>query len=1109
MKRFSALSTQDRGVNKGIVLPLVGLVLVAVVPLLVFGWWVAWRNIDQEKTAVTVELSGTARALRVAVDRELLRQFTAMQVLASDANLDTGNLGAFQKRAFRAVKANGQWLNVGLIDPRSHKIIISSSSLQSPAPTSLSSQHVDQVVQTRKPVIVGTFASSKITQGPIVLLMSPVIRGNEVRYVLGVAINPESIGEIFAEHRLSPTWTGAVLDDRLILAGRSRDPKIYVGLRAPPTLAKHITASDAGMFSAQNQEGATVYTAFSRSPFTGWSVAIGVPAAEIDGPIRQMLLKLVAAAGGLIACALVLTGGVGIGIVRRRNAYEQSRQESEKRYSLQLRELAEIYANTPAGLFAVDLDMRFLRINSRMTEINGKQIDGHLGRTIDEVLPADLAATLKEIWRPVLERGESVQNVELQGTVWRSPDVARHWQASYHPLLTEEGEVIGLTGSVQDITDRKLAEQSALRSERFLREIFDAISANICVLDERGMILSVNKGWCDFASSNPPSLDNFGIGLNYLSVCDAARGEDREEANRFAGGIRSVLAGETGLYIQEYPCHSAEEQRWFQGSVTRFVDEKTARVVVMHKTITERKLAEHALQLSEERYRAVVEDQTEIITRFLPDGTYTFVNDVYCRLFGKTREELIGRSWQPAALSEDLPSIEAELAKMSASHPVVVIENRVYDASGEVRWMQFVNRGFYDDRGRLVEIQAVGRDITARKEAERELQESNQQFSTVFHASPVAIAISDMETGAFIDVNDSFLEMCGYERTEVIGHTSLDLGLWHIADHRAELMRALREHGRVQQFETAFRYKSGQIGHLLLAGELIELNGRQYMIGMLSDITARKKTEMALAGINEELELQVAERTASLSLINEQLTCEIDERKLIEQAILDHQLKLKSMAFELSMAEERERDRIAGELHDQVGQRLILAKMKLDSLASRLSSEHLECDADEIARLISQTIQEIRSLTFQIRPPLLASAGLEATVQWLGEELKRDYGLRVELTDDNKSKPLKYEIRSTIFQAVRELLLNVAKHAGTDAVQVHMEREADLFAIAIRDSGIGFDTSEISERASKTGGFGLFNVQQKIEYLGGCMAIYSKPGEGTMATIKVPLEKIS
>jgi PAS domain S-box-containing protein len=134
------------------------------------------------------------------------------------------------------------------------------------------------------------------------------------------------------------------------------------------------------------------------------------------------------------------------------------------------------------------------------------------------------------------------------------------------------------------------------------------------------------------------------------------------------------------------------------------------------------KKSQKALVASEQRYRAVVEDQTEVITRYLPDGTYTFVNDVYCRMFGKTRDGLIGTRWQPIAHPDDLWLIETRLKEMSPEHTVVVIENRVYSANGEVRWMQFVNRGFFDDDGQLVESQAVGRDITERKKAEEALR---------------------------------------------------------------------------------------------------------------------------------------------------------------------------------------------------------------------------------------------------------------------------------------------------------------------------------------------------------------------------------------------------
>jgi PAS domain S-box-containing protein len=144
--------------------------------------------------------------------------------------------------------------------------------------------------------------------------------------------------------------------------------------------------------------------------------------------------------------------------------------------------------------------------------------------------------------------------------------------------------------------------------------------------------------------------------------------------------------------------------------------------------VAERKKVEAALRESEERYRAVVEDQTEVISRFRADGSFTFVNDVYCRFFGKTSQELLGEKWQPVAVPEDVPLIEEQLSSLSPANPVVVIENRIYSGSGQVRWMQFANRGFFDSEGRLVEIQSVGRDITDRKRAEAECLEMERKL---------------------------------------------------------------------------------------------------------------------------------------------------------------------------------------------------------------------------------------------------------------------------------------------------------------------------------------------------------------------------------------------
>ena len=139
------------------------------------------------------------------------------------------------------------------------------------------------------------------------------------------------------------------------------------------------------------------------------------------------------------------------------------------------------------------------------------------------------------------------------------------------------------------------------------------------------------------------------------------------------------------------------------------------------------------LEQSEARYRALVEDQTEVITRFLPDGTILYTNEVFSRLFDQTAEALIGKRWQPVAHPDDISTVEAKLREMSPTHPVVTIENRVYTAGGELRWMQFVNRGFFDAQGSLREIQAIGRDITNLKQTELRLRALVEASSDVVY----------------------------------------------------------------------------------------------------------------------------------------------------------------------------------------------------------------------------------------------------------------------------------------------------------------------------------------------------------------------------------------
>ncbi len=211
-------------------------------------------------------------------------------------------------------------------------------------------------------------------------------------------------------------------------------------------------------------------------------------------------------------------------------------------------------------------------------------------------------------------------------------------------------------------------QNEALRaSEEFKQQVLDSVSSTIAVLDADGVIVATNAPWRRFALENGPQpgcpARHTEVGVNYLEVCGTAQGMNSGGGAEAYAGIRAVLAGRLPRFDLEYACHSADEQRWFAMSVLP-MGNRGQGVVVAHNDSTERQRVQEQLVASELRYRSVVEDQTEVIGRVLPDGTIVFANAVYGRLIGKPVEELIGNRWHPVAHPDDLPMIEADRGQL-------------------------------------------------------------------------------------------------------------------------------------------------------------------------------------------------------------------------------------------------------------------------------------------------------------------------------------------------------------------------------------------------------------------------------------------------------------
>jgi signal transduction histidine kinase len=229
-----------------------------------------------------------------------------------------------------------------------------------------------------------------------------------------------------------------------------------------------------------------------------------------------------------------------------------------------------------------------------------------------------------------------------------------------------------------------------------------------------------------------------------------------------------------------------------------------------------------------------------------------------------------------------------------------------------------------------------------------------------------------------------------------------------------------------------------------------------------------------------------------------------DEIGKLESAF-DAMVEVRGMAEKmLRESEERERHLLATYLHDFVGQNLVASQYKLGALKKRLSTDDSRKDIDEVRELIAETIQYTRSLTVELSSPVLEEIGLQAAIESLAESYESTYEVLVKVEDDGLPKEISDETGYLLFRSVREILMNIVKHAKATETRIVMAVDGDNIRITVRDNGIGF----IAAAAPKPGhSFGLFTIRERLRGLGGRCDIESAPGAGTTVVLTAPLVK--
>lgn len=206
------------------------------------------------------------------------------------------------------------------------------------------------------------------------------------------------------------------------------------------------------------------------------------------------------------------------------------------------------------------------------------------------------------------------------------------------------------------------------------------------------------------------------------------------------------------------------------------------------------------------------------------------------------------------------------------------------------------------------------------------------------------------------------------------------------------------------------------------------------------------------------------------------------------------------MAFDATLTEERERRRLAADLHDRIGQALAVAQLELKAIRE---ASGVQPAIDEVLALLSQSSGDMRSLVFDLSPPILYDLGLRHALSWLAEDLGKRWGLQIDVQDDGNEEPLSDATAALAFRAVRELLTNVLKHAQTPAAEISLQRKEGQLEVSVRDRGVGFNLATLDARPQS--GFGLFSVREQIGRLGGSVEVVSALGQGTRVTLRLPL----
>jgi PAS domain S-box-containing protein len=484
-------------------------------------------------------------------------------------------------------------------------------------------------------------------------------------------------------------------------------------------------------------------------------------------------------------------------------------------------------------------------------------------------------------------------------------------------------------------------------------------------------------------------------------------------------------------------------------------------------------------------YRDLFGESKDVIYVTSREGEILDMNKAGFELFGYSREEMIGMDI--GGLYVDLNDREKFMSEIESSGAVKDYEVTFRRKDGALLSCLLTSTLRTAADGAVVGYHGIIRDITEVKKAAEALKLSERKFSLIFHSSPEWIAISTLKEGRMLDVNEAFLATTGYARDEVIGKTSLELGLWVDPGERAGMVKLLRDRGAIRDHETLFRLKSGEVRTVLRSAELVELDGEECVINVTRDITERKRAEKEIEKLNEELARRVSE-------------------------LQDANRELDAFSFSVSHDLKAPLITVGG-----FAQRLLKKYQDVLDPAGQDMLRNIHLNVRKMENLISDLLSLSRSGRQKMD---LSRVDMEDLIRSAFRDLMetvsgRDVQLKLQ------PLPAAYADRSLIRQVIINLLSNSIKFTrprDTGLIEVGAIPGNNSVVYFIKDNGVGFDMAQADKlfEAFKRGhnssdfegtGIGLSIVNRIITRHGGTLRAEAKTGEGATFYFELPFAK--